>query len=78
MIFRNINGVINSVSLSAYEKLVSSYVDKVKNVEGVKSIVQIGSYTTPGLSDIDIIVIVDNDNPPNWGRYKYKRIMQGM
>lgn len=66
MEFNSIYGNINAVSLSVYDKLILKYVNQIKKVKGVVSIVQIGSFTVPGLSDIDIIVIVDDTSPPNW------------
>ena len=77
MIFKNLYGTINSVSLSIYEELISTYVEAIKNVDGVKSIIQIGSFTTPGLSDIDIIVIVEDENPPKWEDISLMKILKG-
>lgn len=76
MKFNNITGVINKVSLSIYDDLISAYVEKVKNIKGVKSIIQIGSFTAPGLSDIDIIVIVDDKNPPKWEEISIKILLR--
>ena len=73
MRFNKLHGSIKYVSLSVYNELISSYVNIVKKVEGVKSIVQIGSFSTPGLSDIDIIVIVDDLNPPKWDEISIKK-----
>ena len=77
MIFKNLYGSINSVSMSIYEELISSYVERVKNVKGVKSIVQIGSFTTPGLSDIDLIIIVDDTKAPKWEDISIRKILKG-
>jgi hypothetical protein len=77
MIFKNIYGKINLVPLTAYEELISNYVDIVKEVTGVKSIIQIGSFTVPGLSDIDIIVIVDDKNPPDWEDISIRKLLKG-
>jgi hypothetical protein len=77
MKFNNITGVINEVPLATYDKLISSYVNIVKKVKGVKSIVQIGSFTAPGLSDIDLILIVDDFEPPNWDEISIKKILKG-
>ena len=66
MEFNYIYGNINAVSLSVYDKLILKYVNIVKKVKGVVSIIQIGSFSAPGLSDIDIIVIVDDNDPPKW------------
>ena len=77
MRFNKLHGSIKYVSLSVYNELISSYVNIVKKVEGVKSIVQIGSFSTPGLRDIDIIVIVDDLNPPKWDEISIKKILRG-
>lgn len=76
MVFRNLTGSINKVPLTTYDKLISTYTDHVKNVPGVKSIVQMGSFTTPGLSDIDLIVIVDNVNPPHWDDISIRKLLR--
>ncbi|MEE9338400.1 MAG: hypothetical protein V3U87_09990 [Methylococcaceae bacterium] len=75
MKFNNITGDINYVPLKTYDELIGCYVDIVKKVNGVKSIIQIGSFTAPGLSDIDIIVIVDNKNPPKWDEISIKKLL---
>jgi len=75
MIFKKISGLINTVPLSTYEELISLYVDKVKGVKGVVSIIQMGSFTAPGLSDIDIIVIVDEYNLPKWEEISIKKLL---
>tara|TARA_B110000091_G_scaffold214551_1_gene268972 strand:+ start:1719 stop:2810 length:1092 start_codon:yes stop_codon:yes gene_type:complete len=77
MNFRNLYGQINFVPLSQYEKLISEYTEIVKKVVGVKSIIQIGSFTTPGLSDIDIIVIVEDKTPPKWEDISLLKILKG-
>lgn len=77
MNFNNLHGSVNSVSLKVYDDLINLYVDKIKNVVGVKSIIQIGSFSTPGLSDIDIIVIVDDFNPPKWQDISIKNNLKG-
>ncbi len=76
MIFRKVVGIINSVEIKLYEKLISKYVEKVKHVDGVKAIMQMGSFTAPGLSDIDIIVVVDNDNFPKWEDISIKLLLK--
>jgi predicted nucleotidyltransferase len=75
MNFGKITGKISYVPIERYEELISIYVDKVSKVQGVKSIVQIGSFSAPGLSDIDLIVIVDDDNPPQFEDISIKKIL---
>lgn len=77
MIFNNIFGEINSVHLSSYENLISTYINKAKLVKGVKSIIQIGGFTAPGLSDIDLIVIVDDHDPPKFEDISIKKLLNG-
>ncbi|QMU64034.1 MAG: hypothetical protein GKR88_06830 [Flavobacteriaceae bacterium] len=76
MKFDNLYGEVNAVPLSIYDDLISTYMDQVKKIEGVLSIIQIGSFTAPGLSDIDIIVIVDDINPPNWDDISIRKILK--
>ena len=76
MKYNNITGSINRVSLAIYDDLIQSYVEEVKQIQGVKSIIQIGSFTAPGLSDIDIIVIVDDENPPKWQEISIIKILK--
>ena len=78
MKFQNVTGSINSVNLSKYDELIKFYVNQVKKVDGVKSIIQMGSFTTPGLSDIDIIVIVDDISPPKWDDISMLQLLKSM
>ncbi len=74
--FGDISGKINYIPLSIYEDLISTYVNKVSKVAGVKSIIQIGSFTAPGLSDIDLIVVVNDQTPPKWEDISIKNIIK--
>jgi len=76
MKFSNVHGVINKVDVSLYSTLINTYVDKVSKVKGVKSITQMGSFTAPGLSDIDLIVIVEDDTLPSWESISIKKILE--
>jgi len=76
MNFGNIQGRISHVPLERYEDLISTYVEKVSKVQGVISIVQIGSFTAPGLSDIDIILIVDDRHPPRFEDISIKKTLK--
>jgi hypothetical protein len=62
-----ITGSICSVPLSSYEEIIDNYVSEVGKIEQVSSIVQIGSFTKPGISDIDLMVTLKDDMPfPGW------------
>lgn len=43
-----------------YYNYIEKYVDTVKKIEGVISIYQMGGITNPGISDIDLIVVVED------------------
>jgi hypothetical protein len=48
-------------SLKDYVDIRDKYVDQVFKLPGVKSIYQMGSITAPGISDIDLIVVLNDD-----------------
>lgn len=49
------------VDRGAYHTAIQSYLARVTNVAGVRSVYTMGSIKAPGLSDIDMIVVVDDD-----------------
>jgi hypothetical protein len=49
------------VELEEYDSAIRSYLAKVTSIPGVRSAFTMGSVKAPGLSDIDMIVIVDDD-----------------
>lgn len=49
------------IPLSRYEQLLTRYVDIVSQESSVVQIFSMGSISAPGLSDIDIIVVVDDE-----------------
>lgn len=49
------------INFSEYEEQIEKYKNRVKNIPGVNAIYLMGSIKAPGLSDIDIIVVVDDD-----------------
>jgi len=51
------------IALSEYERAVGIYLDRVKAIPGVISVNTMGSVGAPGLSDIDILVVVNDDFP---------------
>lgn len=71
--FNNIEGEINFVPLGTYNDLIQAYVTAVSKIKGVVSLIQLGSFTTPGLSDIDIIVIVEDQNVPRFEDISIKK-----
>jgi hypothetical protein len=52
------------IPLSAYERALDRFVHRVSQVPGVLAIYQIGSISCPGISDIDLIVVVDPSQGP--------------
>ena len=70
-----ITGSINPVPLSSYKEIIENYMDKTGNLEQVSSIIQMGSFTTPGISDIDLIVVIKEGMPfPEWNEISLKNI----
>ncbi len=60
-------GEIRKVPIKAYKEIIDNYVAKVSVLPAVKSIIQMGSFTAPGLSDIDLIVVLKEDHDaPIW------------
>ena len=55
-----VNKTIN-ISLSDYSVAIDRYLDKLKDLDGVISAYTMGSVGSPGISDIDVIVVVEND-----------------
>ncbi len=62
MVSNNIRVIndIQKLSIDDYQCLVRQYIDYVKEKPFVKSIYQIGSVNDPGISDVDLVVVVDN------------------
>ncbi|WP_421911082.1 hypothetical protein [Marinobacter sp.] len=50
-----------SIDFDFYNKQIDEYVSRVKEVPGVCSIYLMGSINAPGLSDIDVLVVVSDD-----------------
>ena len=70
-----ITGSVSRISLDCYERIIANYVSRVSQLEQVLSIIQIGSFTAPGLSDIDLIVVLDDgDEQPRWEEISLKHI----
>jgi predicted SAM-dependent methyltransferase len=51
---------IEVLTLEHYKNVISQYVDHLKRFPFVKALYQIGSVNDPGISDIDLIVVVDD------------------
>ena len=50
-----------NLDMSVYEKAIGEYVDRFSRRKGVLWIGQFGSVTTPGLSDIDLILVGEDE-----------------
>lgn len=75
MNFPKLTGTIKPVDSHHYDDLVEMYVDCVSRIDGVLGIVLFGSVSTPGLSDIDIVVTVRDNGPfPDWNSISLKRL----
>jgi len=78
MKFPRITGSVQYVDPKHYDDLIQSYVKKVSAVDGVLGIALFGSVTTPGLSDIDLIVTVPDEGPyPTWEQISLLQHAQG-
>lgn len=44
-----------------YTRELDQCVDRLTRIQGVKSVYQIGGISTPGISDLDVVVITDNE-----------------
>ena len=63
------------VAIESYHIAVDRYVEDVKRLNGVVSIYLMGGFGAPGLSDIDIVVVVSDDfDPYESGRLSTKGI----
>lgn len=49
---------------AVYNEVRDEYVEKLIHTPGVHAVLQYGSVGMPGLSDLDLIVVVDKDSPP--------------
>ena len=67
-------GAVQHVDVVHYDDLIDSYVLKVRRLPGVLGISKFGSVSTPGLSDIDLVVTVSEDGPwPDWDALSLRR-----
>lgn len=78
MIFRFID-VPQAVPISYYEEAINQLVEKIKMFNGLLGIIQFGNVTTPGISDIDLLAVFENDvacnqNPFEGFPKKYKSL----
>lgn len=63
------------VPLATYEAYVGRYVQHVKDVPGVRAIYQMGSTSAPGISDLDLIVVVDDPyRPADYQRLSVRKV----
>jgi len=47
-----------------YDAARDAYIERVRNLKGVVSIYQMGGVSAPGISDLDLIVVMENDVTP--------------
>ena len=50
-----------------YERTVERYVDRVRRVPGVLGVGRYGNISTPGISDLDLVIVTEDDLPPSAG-----------
>lgn len=78
MKFPPFDGVVKHVDVSHYDDLVNSYVEKVRVLEGVLGVTKFGSVSTPGLSDVDLVVTVADQGPwPEWEKISLRKHASG-
>ena len=74
-----ITGEIACRDLSDYQGLIDNYLNKVADIESIHSIIQIGGFSAPGLSDLDLLVVMDDQlNLPSWEQISLKSLSQGL
>lgn len=56
------------IKLIEYDQALKAYIDKITQASGIISIWTMGSVGSPGLSDIDVIVVVNDDFNSNESR----------
>lgn len=57
----NLYNLPRVATLEDYHLEIDRYINAVKNISGVRSIFTMGSIKAPGLSDIDIIIVVEDN-----------------
>lgn len=55
---------IKVVDQHAYAAAITKYISAVKQIGAVKAVYQLGSVNSPGISDVDLIVVVENGADP--------------
>ena len=55
-----VSGFPRRVSFESYQRALAVYANRIKGIPGVTSLHTMGSVGSPGLSDIDVIVVVSN------------------
>ena len=66
---------LRPLSLADYEHVIEMYAAECSAIPGVSAIYQFGSVGAPGLSDIDLVVVLDDDAPllcPDFERLSIK------
>ena len=54
------------IAKEAYDVALSQYVERAKQASNVRAILTMGSVGAPGLSDLDVIVVVDDEFQPEY------------
>lgn len=53
-------GYPTQLSISTYEEVLSEYVDLISQDDNVLAVYQSGSISVPGISDLDIFIVLDD------------------
>jgi hypothetical protein len=72
-------GEVKYVDPNEYEAIIEKYLQKIRGIQNVLGVAQIGSVTAPGLSDIDLVVTVPDTPPwPTWEEISLLSIAKNM
>jgi hypothetical protein len=52
------------LSFDDYESIIETYAADAIAIRGVRAVYQFGNVGVPGLSDVDLVVVLDDDEPP--------------
>lgn len=70
-----LEGNIRQVPVDAYQELIDIYLDKIKDIPSIDAVIRMGSFSTPGISDIDIILTFKNGiSLPTWDQISLKKL----
>lgn len=57
----SVNDDVQHVSREKYDDVLNSYLDYIRRVPGVMSVYQLGNISVPGISDIDLIIVLHDE-----------------